>query len=182
MITKKMMRKTIKQYEKLLCQTISLFLECEIVVYQAFLVELRDPKKMDEYIEHSRFSMFHPMCNSESILFQDIYRMNVEKLEIMIESYQKNIKFFQKEIDILNKCAAEANNGNLTFFNGKKVGLTIFIPKELIKENILEKYGEDILHVFCLGHIKDSYRYCFVYNNHPEVIELNENIIDMDKV
>ena len=178
MITKKMMRESIKQHRLLWEEYIDLFFECEYSTFQALLIKIQDARKVEEYIEHSKIitTLPIPMYDGKNLIKEDIYRMNVKKLKILLKTYRDTIKIFQKRVHYLNEYAEKIVKGGLEYLNGDKVELYIFIPRNMIKESILDIYGKNLLFLFSMEYITDKYTYCFVYSDHAEEITLSERV------
>lgn len=154
-------------------------LELEIFITINKITE--NVEETGHYLELYSFDFKSERDMNRPYVEKSIFDMTTNELKDKIALYDSTIRKVQNRIlELCDILESIDNCGDMSKF-GNKIGLRIFIPKEYIRQDILDTFNDDFLYAITTGDILFDHTYMIVSKESVTERSFDSDIIKRDR-
>lgn len=163
-----------------LIETTYLLQALELKIFIAITKITENVEETGHYLEPYFFDFRSEKDMNRPYVKKSILDMTTNELKNKIAIYNSTIRKVQNRILELRDILESIDNcGDMSKF-GNKIGLRIFIPKEYIRQDILDTFNNDFLYVITTGDMLFDHTYMIVSKESVAEQSFDSDIIKRD--
>lgn len=153
----------------------------ELKIFIAINKITENVEETGHYLEPYFFDFKSEKDMNRPYVKKSIFDMTTNELKNKIAIYNSTIRKVQNRIlELCDILESIDNCGDMSKF-GNKIGLRIFIPKEYIRQDILDTFNDDFLYVITTGDILFDHTYMIVSKESISEQSFDSDIIKRDR-
>lgn len=153
----------------------------ELEIFIAITKRTENVEETGHYLELYSFDFKSEKDMNRPYVKKSILDMTTNELKNKIAIYSSTIRKVQNRIiELCDILESIDNCGDMSKF-GNKIGLRIFIPKEYIRQDILDTFNDDFLYVITTGDILFDHTYMIVSKESVTERSFDSDIIKRDR-